>query len=459
MSLKKDNMIKQRSIHSLLIYHYFTAVIIIITMVSLVFYLENAKIMNQADYEFAADQINDVQYILSESPTDWKLLRDTITNKPSHARNGLYRYYIRLIDKNGKVLIQTPNSPNTPSTSPQETSWKTINGSHFLIVQAPAMLGRHKPAGTIQILIDTSYQATKTHARRISTLILIMAGIISILLILIVTRRALFSIHRISNTVSQIGISSLNKRIDIQSLPKELITLGESLNNMLDQIDDAFRRLTQLSADMSHELRTLITNLIGQTEIMLTKNYQPDEYQHALLSNLEELQRISSLFENILFLARAENPGQQLSKSIIETESEINLICEYYEAVLEEKNIKITSSGNATIHANTDMLRRLINNLVSNAVKYTPENGRIHINTVETNNTATISIQDTGFGIESIHLSKIFDRFYRADHSRHTQSSGLGLAIAKSIVDLHQGSIHMKSKVGIGTHVIVTLPK
>ena len=187
---------------------------------------------------------------------------------------------------------------------------------------------------------------------------------------------------------------------------------------------------------------------------MLSYPHTEEEYKNAFSSNLEELHRISSIIENILFLARTDYRQIELEKIDIQVDKEIQNIIEYYQASVDEKNIQFTLSGQANLRAHPIMFRRLMNNLISNAVKYTANDGKIQIGIrVNHAKVTVINIQDTGVGIEQAHLPHLFDRFYRVDSSRSHQvrGVGLGLAIAKSIVDLHEGKITVQSQVGVGT--------
>jgi two-component system heavy metal sensor histidine kinase CusS len=243
-------------------------------------------------------------------------------------------------------------------------------------------------------------------------------------------------------------------------LPKELAPLGEAFNQMLDRIEISFARMHQMSADMSHELRTPITNLIGQTELLLSYEHSEMDYRNAQVSNLEELQRMASLVENILFLARAESQQPEIDKQVIQADAEIAKIIEYYQALAEDKHITITQQGNAMLRVNAVMFRRLLSNLISNAVKYTAPYGLVTVMVAKEQSQVILTLTDNGMGIPRQHLPRLFDRFYRVDDARSAQvtGSGLGLSIVKSIVDLHQGTIKIESEAGVGSVIYITLP-
>ena len=169
---------------------------------------------------------------------------------------------------------------------------------------------------------------------------------------------------------------------------------------------------------------------------------------------------MASLIENILFLARAESQLPEIEKQFIDAAAEINKIVEYYQPLAEDKTIQITVTGNSNVPVNVVMFRRLMSNLISNAIKYTDINGSIGITiTLEAEtNQINIIVSDSGIGISPQHLPRLFDRFYRVDDSRTVSGTGLGLAIVKSIVDLHHGKIQVESSPAIGTSFIIIFP-
>lgn len=321
--------------------------------------------------------------------------------------------------------------------------WETMNVMHQADVRSHA-----------------TFQHFLTHDRRVFMAILFFGALISLFAGVMITRRGLRSLSQMTETVRNITSSSLGERIDPATLPRELFGLGLAFNQMLGRIEDSFSRLKQMSADMSHELRTPIMNLIGQTEWMLSSSQVNDDYRSAQASNLEELQRMASIIENILFLARAENPQTELAKQDVDLGNEVDSVCEYYQAVADEKNIQMERHGGATIRVAQIMFKRLMSNVISNALKYTPDNGTVTVDIRDHDKDhILITVEDSGVGISAEHLPKLFDRFYRVDSSRSTDArgSGLGLAIVKSIVAMHHGSIQAISKPGVGTKIEIIL--
>jgi two-component system heavy metal sensor histidine kinase CusS len=461
---------KIRSIHSQLILFYSVTVVSMLVLIALAFYWETQNVMSQADYNFVTEEANNIKSIMSDEILDKQLLKRTVIDHPVRTRNSLYRYYVRVFDDTGRIVMETPGiseiiQPPDQRTLAKDSNsqylWHTYHGSSYLTVLLPVVLNDGTHHGFVQVSLDASYQHSITHDRRVFIGLLVIGMLFSLLLGKFVTSRGLKNLDILTETVKTITTSSLNHRVNPQLLPKELAPLGEAFNQMLDRIETSFARMHQMSADMSHELRTPITNLIGQTELLLSYDYSAADLRNAQASNLEELQRMASLVENILFLARAESQQPEIEKESINAMSIISNICEYYQALTEDKNITIIQKGSATLRVNIIMFRRMLSNLISNAVKYTPANGIIMVTVSEDDEHAIICVEDNGIGVAPQHLAKLFDRFYRVDDSRSAQISGtgLGLAIVKSIVDLHHGTITINSEVGVGTKIIITLPK
>lgn len=275
-----------------------------------------------------------------------------------------------------------------------------------------------------------------------------------------VARNGLNRMREFEDKMEQITAHSLHERIHLNEWPKELKSFGKKFNTMLDRIQASFIQLTQFSSDIAHELRTPLTNLRGVTEIALANEQHPEESRKILEKNMIEYKHLSKLVENLLFLARSDHGQLTLNKEVIDAQTEISNICDYYRAYADENDIELTYFGNATIVVDPTLFKRVISNLISNSLKYTPQHGKITIHIESIDRWVKISIHDTGAGIAAEHITRLFDRFYRVDTSRssHSGGLGLGLAIVKSIIDLHKGKIAIESQVNFGTSIYLQLP-
>ncbi len=257
-------------------------------------------------------------------------------------------------------------------------------------------------------------------------------------------------LRQISTKIRSITSEQLHVRLDAQMVPIELAELTTSFNDLLGRIEDVFRRLSHFSADIAHELRTPITNLTTQTQVALSKARDIEQYREVLYSNLEEYERMAKMIGEMLFLARTENGLLKPENEILDLRHELQSLFDYFEAWAEECGILLKLEGNAApAYGDRLMLRRAFSNLISNAIRYTPQGQAVTVTLAMKLNMALVTIENPGTEIPSEHLNRLFDRFYRVDSTKHSiDEAGLGLAIVKSIIEAHGGSIMVSSTNG-----------
>ncbi|XKM13291.1 heavy metal sensor histidine kinase [Orbaceae bacterium ac157xtp] len=268
-------------------------------------------------------------------------------------------------------------------------------------------------------------------------------------------------INSLIKKIESINSKSLNYRIPSSSVPTKYISLVKAFNNMLARMEEVFQRQNNFTADIAHEMRTPITNLTTQTQIALNNARTTSEYKEILYSNLEEFEKLSQIITDMLFLAQTDNKQLVPKMSEIKLDTLFNTMFEYFEPLSEDKNIHIKLEGNCNpIMGDKLMMSRAISNLLSNAIRYTPENKDIIVTLKQLNkNNILIVIANPGKKIDAYHLPHLFERFYRTDESRQRngEGAGIGLAIVKSIIESHKGDITVESD-EISTRFIITLP-
>jgi two-component system heavy metal sensor histidine kinase CusS len=234
----------------------------------------------------------------------------------------------------------------------------------------------------------------------------------------------------------------MSARLDVAHAPAELQSLAASFNAMLDRLEHGYERLLQFSADLAHELRTPIGVLIGETQVMLAHERSVAEYRGVLESNLEELERLSRIAQNILFLAQADHSQQPMERERIDIREELETIAAYFEGIAEERRITFAIEASGEMHANAIMCRRAIGNVVVNAVRYAAAGTVVRLSGHADADGACIVVGNRGAVIAQQELARLFDRFYRGDAARSefTESSGLGLSIVQAIMRMHGGS-------------------
>lgn len=276
----------------------------------------------------------------------------------------------------------------------------------------------------------------------------------------IAVRKGIAPLNSVSEMMANISAQQLDKPLPTEGVPSELQELVSTFNRMMTRLDGTFRRLSEFSADIAHELRTPINNMMVQTQVTLSRERDGGEYQANLQSNLEELERLSRMISDMLFLAKADNSLVVPKREKIDLHDEVAKLFDFYEALASEQNIHLVQTGVATIYADRLMIQRALSNLLSNAIRFTPEGMEVVVSMGENENCATIAIENPGPEIPAEHLSRIFERLYRVDVSRReglTENVGLGLAITKSIVEMHGGTVSAASA-NRRTCFTVTLP-
>lgn len=276
-------------------------------------------------------------------------------------------------------------------------------------------------------------------------IILLVAIVLSTGLAWLAIRYSLRPLTRIIHELQAVSSATqLKRQLNTDAMPTELVQLCHSLNAMMLRIDTSFQRLSDYSSDIAHELRTPVTSLMTQTQVALSAARDADEYREVLYSSMEELERMSQMIADMLFLAQTENSEQLPDIETIDISAEISDLFEFYEIISEEKHIQLECVGHASIHTNRLLLRRAIGNLLSNAIKHAPEGSTVNITLTEDADSVTIQVQNPGPPIPATALNKVFDRFYRSRDTAN-QGTGLGLAIVKSIAQAHGGEIQVSS--------------
>ncbi|WP_263772128.1 heavy metal sensor histidine kinase [Propionivibrio soli] len=268
----------------------------------------------------------------------------------------------------------------------------------------------------------------------------------------VAVRSGMAPLHSLRRQAENITAHRLNARLEVEAIPAELQALADTLNAMLTRLEDSFRRLSDFSSDLAHELRTPISNLLTQSQVTLSKPRTAEEYQEILASNIEEYERLSRMVTDMLFLAKADDGQIIPTKETLELKRLVEDLVEFYRLIAEDKDIALSYDGDAIIRGDSLMVRRAVSNLLSNAIRHAPAGGHVTIRIASTDSSfASLSVENSGPTIPPEHLPRLFDRFYRADPSRHRLSdgAGLGLAITRSIARAHGGSVSVRSENGI----------
>lgn len=274
--------------------------------------------------------------------------------------------------------------------------------------------------------------------------------------------RALRPVDAITLAAQRIAGGDLTQRLTVPASPDEIGRLAGTFNNMIARLETSFRQIRQFSSDASHELRTPLTVMKGETELALRRPREAKDYTVVLESNLEEIDRMTRIVDELLFLSRADMGQVKMERLPVRLESLLEDVHRQASLLGQERNVQVVLGlvSPATVMGDELRLRELFLNLLDNAVKYSKPGGSVDIALRAESAQATISIVDHGIGIAREDQEKIFDRFYRTDDARtHAKKgTGLGLAICAWIADFHHGRIEVESEIGKGSTFTVTLP-
>ena len=275
--------------------------------------------------------------------------------------------------------------------------------------------------------------------------------------------KALAPVDALTRTARSISGTNLSSRLVRLNTGDELQRLSDTLNEMLGRIETAFLRVSQFTADASHELRTPISLIRTEAEIALRKSRDESEYQESLRHILQEAERTSALIEKLLSLARADGGRESLDIRVLDLGETVRQIVLDWRNVMASRQLRFTddiTARNVYVAGDKTAVSRMLNILLDNAVKYTPSPGSVGLTLEAKEGVALITVRDTGIGISNEDRPRIFERFYRADKARRRElgGAGLGLAIAEWIVAQHRGRVMVQSTPGKGSAFLVELP-
>ena len=401
---------------------------------------------------------NFLQMEFSRDMPDWNRLNKQIDD----ALAGHQGIYILIHDSQKKILVDShPRVSQQPQRIPpfertnsetKITEWteqsKLFRGITTQIHPKSAILN----TASIPLMINVTMDITD-HQHFINQMKLWLywftAGfvLVSVFLGWAATKLGLKPLRDMAALASNVTAHKLDQRFAISQMPIELQTPLNAFNTMLDRLELSFQRLSEFSSDIAHELRTPLSNMMMQTQVALSKTRTADEYREVLFSNLEEFERLARMISDMLFLAKSEHGLLTLKKDILDLGHDLDELLEFFEPLASENKLELIRQGNGQVTGDRAMLRRAFSNLLSNAIRYTPAGSEIIVRIKTDENGVQVDVINPGKPIPEEQLSRIFDRFYRADAARkhNSEGAGLGLAITRSIIEAHGGLLSAKS--------------
>ena len=439
---------------------------------SLLLYWGLYRNLNREDDEYLAGRIRIISSLVQQQPLNRHALREEIDRERD--ASPAPRVLLRVMTSNGRVIAQTPKMgrmlgvgrfPHPVTFHDQVLSATNIRGKDGHAFRAAAATVPEVAGGqryTIQAALDRDSEAELLSRYRLWLWAVLGFGFFaSAVGGYQIARRGLQPLDAISQSLRRVRSQTLGERLQPGGWPTELAVLVETFNELLAHLDDAFSRLSSFSADIAHDLRTPIQNLRGEAEVALRQSRDPQHYRAVLASSLEECDRLTTLIDRLLFLARAEQPDMQISRERVDVREQLVELREFYDPLAEERGISLRHAPGDPVMAELDrrLFRQAMANLIENALAHTPNGGSIVLTASACDSKIQVQVQDTGSGIDEKDLPHVFDRFRRSTTGApKTSGLGLGLAIVNSIVRFHGGRVDIDSTPGHGTIVRLTFP-
>jgi two-component system, OmpR family, heavy metal sensor histidine kinase CusS len=408
------------------------------------------------DRHYLQDKVHLIQKIVDETP-DAAELTDKL-NELLDSHHGLF-IAITLGDEQlfGPSSISFPPELAAQSAIDQPMDWadgeRQLRGMSTELSAAQVTGGAGSSGKRIRLTLalDTLHHNHFMQVLRQQLAIyVVIATLLSGLLGWWAARGGLAPLRIMKDRALKVTAHKLDERMPIEAVPVEMAELANSLNTMLERLELDFAKLMEFSSDLAHELRTPISNLLTQTQVSLSQRRDPDTYRDILASNAEELQRLARMVSDMLFLAKTDHGIQLPNREKVALEDEVASLLDFYDAVAEDKEIRLRVLGSGAVSGDRLMIRRAIGNLLSNALRHAHPRTDIELTIRSSEQDCSLCVTNTGV-IDASDLPRLFDRFYRVDKSRAHPSSdgaGLGLAITKAIMLAHGGSVSVTSTTG-----------
>ena len=378
--------------------------------------------------------------------------------------------YVQLTDNTGKAVAASANLAGSTVTIPPPVlaeaqargfSHATVNGLRIAVVplSPDQTLGYAAVAEPLSVVENGLRELRRD----------LFAGVLIVLLLAsaggyFLARKSLAPVASMNSQTQRISAENLSARLDVTNSRDELGRLATTINELLARLENSFNEQQRFIADASHELRTPLAVLRGETEVALGKTRTVDEYQQSLWLIQDEAERLSRIVEDLFILARQPiNTHAALHKEQISLNDTVRDCARAAQVLAVRKGIRLnvgTDQPSIVLNGDEELIKRMLLNLLDNAVKYTPEGGEISLAVARQNGNAEIVVRDSGIGIPATDQPRVFDRFFRVDKARARAlgGAGLGLSIAQWIVEVHGGEISVASAPGEGSTFTVLLP-
>lgn len=452
--------------HTLAVLH-ILAVFVCFAVCSLLLYLKLVQQLDEASKgELKAETVS-IKSLLS-APDGLQLLEKEMVAQ-LHEVDG-HHVCVRILDRDEKVVVENqimrqwiPGSAFPPPAELEARKFRAASGALYLIKNSAL----HDPVSEangwrLQVGIDVSGNEKLAATYRSYLFAFALGGFcFALLSSIVVVLRGLKPLNDFSSELRRVSEGRLATRVDPASYPVEMESLVRSFNGMMACLDGSFQRLSHYSGNLAHELRTPINTLMLQAEIALSKDRALPEYRELITSCLDEYQRLADIVDKLLFLARADGRKGRLLLQELDVEEEAEEVLDYFIEEAKGAGVRLHNFAQGMLLADQTLFRRALSNLVSNAIRHTPDGGQVSVSSsLGEAGRLEVRVCDTGCGIATEHLPLLFDRFYRAgaESGGGRSGTGLGLAIVRAIMVMHGGDAAVWSEQGQGTVVTLYFP-
>lgn len=372
--------------------------------------------------------------------------------------------FIQIVNIDGKAIFKSINlqddylliHPNNNKTSFYNT---TINTQKIRQGQFPIINKNKKTIGYLTIGVSQEESSSVLHNLFIVLCFTYLILVFVLYLIMYyVASKAIKPVQKLIQSASQINESNISSRLPLPNNKDEIYKLATTFNDLLNRIENSIEQQKQFTADASHEMRTPLTIIKGTLEVLLRKERTPEQYEKKINEVISQTDRLSYLFDQLLQLARAESNNTIIKKEKIILKEKIDHLINGGDLLLNKNQIKYNIPSNCVVFADAALLDRILENIISNAIKYNTPNGNITFEWNEKSN--SLLIKDEGIGISKDQQPYLFNRFYRADNSRSSEikGNGLGLSIVKKLCELQHIKISVESAENKGTSFTLQFP-
>jgi two-component system heavy metal sensor histidine kinase CusS len=432
---------------------FFTLVAAVVVLgLGAILHISTERHFVELDHMALKDKQHLIEEILGSSPS----VEDS-ASRLSEALGSHHGLYALIRDGQGKVIFSSEGF-RPPQATEQKVDahrvepylhWRDAQREYY--GQTFQTIPAYSPSTEVRVLValDTQHHAQfMAELRRTLLIYAVLATLVSGLLGWLAAHRGMAPLRAMKSRASNVTGQKLNQRMPVEAVPVEMADLAHELNQMLDRLQRDFQRLSDFSSDLAHELRTPISNLMTQTQVALSSRRDVETYQDILASNAEEFQRLAKMISDMLFLAKTERGVDLPHKERFTAAKEIRALIDFYDAVAEEKGIRLELRGDGEIVGDRLMFRRALSNLLSNALRHADRMTAVVIGIRQVDGHTQVEVSNTGDEIDPKVLPRLFDRFFRADPSRNrpeTEGAGLGLSITRAIVEAHGGQAMVHS--------------